>query len=1164
MTDSNKSDKSSFHMTRRDFLKIITPAAAALLIKLSLPKELLAFTYLEPIDTSINPMNTYPNRDWEKLYRDLYSYDYDFHFLCAPNDTHGCLVRAVVKNGIIKWIDPSFGYHKTTDLYGNKATARWDPRICVNGVAYLRRFYSADRRVKGAFIRKGFMEWVDAGFPREDTGLPLTRYLDGRGKEDWIKVTWDQAYDIIAKSLINNVETYNGFKGKELLVKQKYDPAMIEAMQEAGTQTVKVRGGMSFLGVRRFVAPYRFANSLALLDSYTRNLSPDLSRGGRGWDNYAWHTDLPPGHPMVCGQKTSDFDLFTAENSKIILLWGMNWIATKMPDAHWLTESRLHGAEIITIATEYQSTSNKADEVIIIRPATDCALSLGLAHVIVTEKLYDEDFVKSFTDLPFLVRMDNLRLLKAKNLDQNHTPAQLLNYITVLRPSDKPPIPTLQDTQYVSEDLRTEWGDFVVWDQNTNTPKTVTRDQVGKHFLDLNINPVLEGEFQVTINGETVNVRPIFDLIKQYLRENCDPKTISEITWAPEIAIVNLAHTIATNKSSTLFVTGMGPNHYWNADLKDRAIFLVATLTNNIGFFGGGIGCFAGNYRLELFSGVPQWALEDPFNIELDPLKLANVKKYLDYESTHYYNYGDRILRVGNKQFTGETHMPTPTKVIWNTNSNSILGNAKWSYDVIVNTLPKIEMIINQEWYWTMTCEYSDIVLGVDSWPERKIPDIYGSCTNPFFQVAPDTPLPRMFDTKDDQEIQVGVSIKLAEITGDNRFRDYWKFSIENRHEVYIDRIINASNTLKGYNFEEIHENCKKGTPAYTMTRTSPRIVGWEQTNEDKPWYTKTGRLEFYREEQEFIDAGENLPVWRETVDSTFYEPAVIVAKPHSAITPKSLQDYGIDPNDLSNEVRQVRNLVKPWSEVKQTKHPLQANGYTHILYTPKYRHACHTATSDTAACFFGPFGDFYRHDIRKPHISEGFVDINPLDAKELGIDDGDYIWIDADPSDRPFRGWKNKPNEYKVMRWLARARYFPNMPRKTSRAFFHMYSATHGSVQGHETRKDKLARNPKTNYHAMYRYGGHQSTTRAWMKPTLMTDSLVRKAYFGQTIGKGFEVDVHSPVGAPKESFVKFTKAESGEPDGGIWLPAESGFRPTYENAAMKKYLTGDYISVG
>ncbi|NJL24856.1 MAG: hypothetical protein HC902_06590 [Calothrix sp. SM1_5_4] len=83
--------------------------------------------------------------------------------------------------------------------------------------------------------------------------------------------------------------------------------------------------------------------------------------------------------------------------------------------------------------------------------------------------------------------------------------------------------------------------------------------------------------------------------------------------------------------------------------------------------------------------------------------------------------------------------------------------------------------------------------------------------------------------------------------------------------------------------------------------------------------------------------------------------------------------------------------------------------------------------------------------------------------------------------------------------------------------------------MKGHETRADGLAKSPETNYQSMYRYGSHQSATRAWLRPTLETETLVHKTMFGQGIGKGFEPDVHCVIGAPREAFVKITKAESG-----------------------------------
>jgi nitrate reductase alpha subunit len=196
------------------------------------------------------------------------------------------------------------------------------------------------------------------------------------------------------------------------------------------------------------------------------------------------------------------------------------------------------------------------------------------------------------------------------------------------------------------------------------------------------------------------------------------------------------------------------------------------------------------------------------------------------------------------------------------------------------------------------------------------------------------------------------------------------------------------------------------------------------------------------------------------------------------------------------------------------------------------------------------------------PSNVEGYVDINPLDAKELGIQDGDYVYIDADPEDRPYRNWKKGTEEYKIARLMLRARYYPGTPRGIARTWHNMYGATFGSVKAQESRPDGLAKNAETNYQSMYRYGSHQSATRAWLRPTLMTDTLVHKGMFGQGIEKGFAPDIHCPVGAPREAFVKITKAEPGGMNGeGLWRPASLGFRPTYENQAMKEYLKGRFM---
>ncbi len=1139
------------NLSRRDFLEWVG-AAGFSAFALSV-QEAWGLQAIE------NPLAAYPNRDWEKTYRDLWKSDSSFTFLCAPNDTHNCILNAYVRDGVITRIGPTMKYGEATDLYGTKVSHRWDPRVCQKGLALTRRFYG-DRRVRYPMVRKGFKAWVDKGFPREQDGRPPKEYFN-RARDEWLRVTHEQAADIVAAALINIATTYGGEKGQKLLLQQGYDEQIVQATKGAGTQVLKFRGGMPLLGMTRVFGMYRMANSLALLDQKLRGVKPEDALGGRGWDNYSWHTDLPPGHPMVTGQQTVEFDLHAVELARMVIVWGMNWVTTKMPDTHWLTEARLKGTKVVVIACEYSSTSPKGDEVIVVRPGTTPALALGLCNVIMQKKLFDGDYVRRFTDLPLLVRADNLKLLRAEEVFGSQ-PIALKNQTKTLAKGSPIPPPGLQTDMLIPEELRQAWGDFVWWNQKTAKPEAIARDQVGK-FSNVS-DPLLEGSVDVTLkDGKKIQCRPIFDVILEYVK-HFDPKTTEEITWAPAEAVEGLAREIAKVPGTTLFAIGMGPNQFFNNDNKDRTQFLLAALTGNIGKLTGNIGSYAGNYRVAMFNGVPQYINENPFDLELDGAKPARPKQFWRPESAHYYNHEDHPLKMGKTMITGKTHLPTPTKSLWFANANSILGNVKWHYNTVVNVLPKMEMIAVQEWWWSTSCEWADVVFAVDAWSELKYPDMCASVTNPFLTVFPRSPQERPFETRGDIEWLALVGKQLAKRMGDRRFADTWKFVDEGKVEVYLQRILDHSSMTKGYQITDLEEKAKKGIPALMMSRTNPKTVGYEQVYDSRPWYTKTGRLEFYREEDEFIDAGENLPVHREPVDSTFYEPNVIVAPPHPFIKAKGPESYGIQKDDLSTEVRQGRNVVKTWDETKKTTHPLAKDGYKFVFHTPKYRHGAHTMPIDIdmVAMLFGPFGDIYRRDKRQPFAAEGYVDIHPEDAKSLGIEDGDYVWIDSDPSDRPFRGWQKNDQDYKFARLLCRARYYPGTPRGVTRMWFNMYGATPGSVEGHQTRADGLAKNPRSPYQAMFRSGSHQSATRGWLKPTWMTDSLVRKDLYGHSVNKGFLPDVHCPTGAPREAIVKITKAEPGGMNGkGVWRPAALGLRPKYERNGMKNYLAGKFV---
>ena len=149
--------KPATQVSRRTFLSHMAAAGAGALVLTNAATS--AAKMLKPWNIE-NPLNAYPNRDWEKVYRNLYASESSFTFVCAPNDTHNCLLRGHVKNGVVTRISPSYGYQKATDLAGKKAGQRWDPRCCQKGLALVRRFYG-DRRCKRPLVRKGFKEWVD-------------------------------------------------------------------------------------------------------------------------------------------------------------------------------------------------------------------------------------------------------------------------------------------------------------------------------------------------------------------------------------------------------------------------------------------------------------------------------------------------------------------------------------------------------------------------------------------------------------------------------------------------------------------------------------------------------------------------------------------------------------------------------------------------------------------------------------------------------------------------------------------------------------------------------------------------------------------------------------------------------------------------------------------
>jgi nitrate reductase alpha subunit len=1161
-------------VTRREFLKgtigaVAGAMAAGPLSSLELEPTLASRT-LVPTDQLINPLEAYPNRDWEQVYRDQYAYDGSFTWVCSPNDTHHCRLRAFVKGGIVLRSEQNYDSGNLKDLYGNQATRGWNPRGCSKGYTMHRRVYGP-YRLKYPIIRKGWKEWADAGFPSlsDNPSLRDTYRFNSRGTDTFVRVSWDEVNDYIARAIKAIAETYSGEAGRRRLEADGYQPEMIEETHGAGTRTMKFRGGMGLTGVIGKYGLYRFGNMMALLDAHVRGVSPGEALGGRNWSNYTWHGDQAPGFPFVHGLQAADCDFNDMRNARLHVQVGKNLVENKMPDSHWFIEIIERGGKVVTITPEYSPPATKSDYWLSVRPGLgDTAIFLAISKLIMDNGWHDEAFVKRFTDMPLLVRTDTLKRLRASEVFPNYAPG-------LSKDGPSYAIHGLRDDQY--EKL----GDYVVQDRASGELKAVTRDDVGQRMADKGIDPELEWKGAVRLaDGSQVEVMTLWEMYKVNLRDY-DLDTASEISGAPRELIERLARDIATLKPVAIHI-GEGINHWFHATLHNRATYLPLMLTGNIGLPGAGCYTWAGNYKAALFQGsswsgpgFKGWVAEDPFNPNLDPDasgKDIKVRVYARGEEPAYWDHGEQALivntpRDGRKVFTGKTHMPTPSKLLWFTNVN-IINNAKWAYGLVKNVNPKIDLIINQDIEMTATGEYSDINLPANSWMEFETLELTASCSNPFLQIWGGTGIKPLYDTRDDVIIVAGVAKRLSELMNDNRFADYWRFALERKPEVYIQRLLDSSTTTVGYTVQDILAG-KYGEPgaALMLFRTYPRIAFWEQVHDNVPFYTDTGRMNAYCDLPEAIQYGENFIVHREGPEATPYLPNVIVST-NPYIRP---DNYGITPEMLQREVldadvRTIANNKLSWAEVKRTQNPLWRQGFSFYALTPKTRHRVHSSWSVEAwhLTWDSNFGDPYRKDRRTVGTGEHQMHMNPQAAKDLGIEDGDYVYVDANPADRPYLGASPSDPFYKVARLMLRVKYNPAYPYQVIMIKHSPFMATEKSVKAHETRPDGRALSEDTGYQANLRYGSHQSITRDWSMPMHQTDTLFHKDKAEMHFLFGYDADNHAVNTVPKETLVRITKAEPGGLGGkGIWTPATTGNTPGKESEFMQRYLRGETVRV-
>lgn len=184
---------------------------------------------------------------------------------------------------------------------------------------------------------------------------PLKR-IGERGEGKFEPISWEEALDITAGKL------------------QKYK-------EEGGPQSVAILQGTK-RGWSRVASRFAYAFGTP-------------NHGATGWAQCF----LP--RTTECNITFGPGSLYTETqdypNAECIMVWGCNPPTSWPVRANDIMETRQRGAALIVVDPYLSEIAAKADIWLQIRPDTDMALALGMIHIIIKEKLYDESFINQWT-----------------------------------------------------------------------------------------------------------------------------------------------------------------------------------------------------------------------------------------------------------------------------------------------------------------------------------------------------------------------------------------------------------------------------------------------------------------------------------------------------------------------------------------------------------------------------------------------------------------------------------------------------------------------------------------------------------------------------------------------------------------------------------------------
>ncbi len=561
---------------------------------------------------------TSENRKWEEAYRGRWAHDKIVRSTHGVNCTGSCSWKIYVKNGLITWETQQTDYPRTRPDMPNH-----EPRGCARGASYSWYIYSANR-LKYPMIRKRLLKiWREA---KKTEGDPVKAwakiqsdpearksYQVVRGMGGFVRAEWEEVNEIIAASNIHTIKKH----GPDRVCGFSPIPAMSMVSYAAGSRYLSLIGGvcMSF---------------------------------------YDWYCDLPPSSPQTWGEQTDVPESADWYNSSFIIMWGSNVPQTRTPDAHFMTEVRYKGTQVVTVTPDYSEASKFADIWLHPKQGTDAALGMAMGHVILkefhldkTSKYFDE-YCRTYSDMPFLVMLEKQgdrwvpgRMVRASDFSDGKGEANNPDWKTVCYDEKS------GDIVVPTGSIGFRWGEEGKWNIVPKDAKSSgdilprktllgVQDEVLPVGFAYFGNAVHEhGYFEtnaqkdvliknlpvkmVELKSGKTPVVTVFDLLcanygldrglggegvaKSY-DDNVPytPAWQEKVTGVPRDQVIRVARAFADTadktKGKSMIIIGAAMNHWYHMDMNYRACINMLVFCGCVGQSGGGWAHYVGQEKL--------------------------------------------------------------------------------------------------------------------------------------------------------------------------------------------------------------------------------------------------------------------------------------------------------------------------------------------------------------------------------------------------------------------------------------------------------------------------------------------------------------------------------------------------------------------------------------